>query len=347
MKRYLDWFLKSLVVAVVVHTLFRRAPAETTASTGPGALAGPTPGPTPGAALFVGPRGDLPGSANGILAPTRSILKSIAERFKEHNTVLIGASLSYYALFALFPTLIATVSIFGLVADPEVLEQQVQDLTEAVPGSTGQFVADQLTNLTQVSSSGLGIASVVAIITALWSASAGTKALISGINIAYGARDDRGYLVKRAVALLVTLGVIILGVALASAIAFLPQILGLFGFEEGTVALINVVRWPTILFIVLLGLGALYKFAPNRPWRKTPLISIGAGIAATAWLIATIGLSIYVDNFSALPETYGTLTGVVVTMLWFFVSAIVILAGAELNSELEQRHAYTTRTQQS
>jgi membrane protein len=182
--------------------------------------------------------------------------------------------------------------------------------------------------------------------TALWSASAGTKALISAINIAYDARDERSYVVKRAVALLVTFCIIILGLALAGAIAFLPQILNALGFDDDAISLMELARWPTIFVLVVLGLGALYKLAPNRPLSASPLLNWGAASAAVGWLLATVGLAIYVDNFSSLPETYGTLTGIVVAMLWFFTSGMVILAGAELNSELEQRQAYSARRKQ-
>jgi membrane protein len=255
---------------------------------------------------------------------------------------MIAASLSYYALLAMFPAAIAAASIYGLVADPATLENQVEELTAALPTKTAEFVAEQLNLIVDSSSSSLGLATTLSILLALWSASAGTKAMISAINHAYGERETRSFLALRGSAVLVTLGLIIFGVAATAAVGFLPQILSWIGLEDAAATTIAVLRWPIVIVIVVLGLGALFKLAPNRPWRMTRWINFGAIMSAVLWVLATIGMSLYVNRFgSGLGETYGTLTGLIVLMLWFFVSGFVVLLGAETNSYLERHGTYS------
>lgn len=329
MKRYVDLFLAGLALAAAAVVATRRQAAS---ETGP-APAGAGRTPTPVVTTAPAPE------PHGVVQTALSVVKAVMRRMKEHGTIILAAGLSYYALLAAFPAAIAAVSIYGLVADPAVLESQLAELTSALPTATGEFVGEQLEKIVNASSSSLGLATTLSIVAALWSASAGTKALISGINYAYGRPETRSFLALRLSALGVTFSIILFGLSAATAVAFLPQILDAIGLESAAANLIEIARWPVVLVVVVLGLGALYKLAPDRPWRMTRWISKGAVIAAGIWVLATLGLSVYVNNFGAsLGETYGTLTGLIVLMLWFFASGSIILVGAEINSELEHRH---------
>lgn len=272
-----------------------------------------------------------------LMARFLEFAKHIAGRIKRHNTVIIAAALAYYAFFAVFPAAIAALSIYGLVADPVELENQLIDLTAALPAETAKFVQTQLLGVTQLS--GLGIATIAGIALALWSASAGTKALISGINIAYNEKETRGFAFLRALALGLTVGMIVFVVAAVAATTVLPPLLDDFGLESETITLINIVRWPAVVLTVLLGLGLLYKVAPNRPLSASPWINWGAVFAAIAWVLATFGLSLY-STFGEAGAAYGALAGLALLMLWFFVSGLVVLVGAEINDELEERNVY-------
>lgn len=274
-----------------------------------------------------------PASLRGVL----NLLKAVLARMKAHGTIMIAAGLSYYALLAVFPAAIAAVSIYGQVADPAMLETQITELTNALPKETADFVGAQLTDIVESSSGSLSFIGIITIIAALWSASAGTKAIISGINYAYGVPETRTFLALRMSALVITFGIIIFGLAAAAIVGFLPQIVDAFGLADAAATGLNIARWPFVFAVVVLGLGALYKLAPNRPWRMSRWISVGAIVATVIWVLSTLGLSAYVNNFGSFGATYGTLAGLIVLMLWFFVSGLIVLVGAEVNSELEHR----------
>lgn len=251
---------------------------------------------------------------------------------------MIAGSLAYYAFLALFPMAIAAVSIYGLVLDPADLATQIEEISSALPEETAAFIEAQLTDVVESSGSGLGYAAVISIVIALWSASAGTKALITGIDIAYDTPEDRPFVVLRGMAFLITIGLIVFITVAASAVTFLPDLMAEIGAGDETRRAIEIARWPVILLAVIVGLGLLYKIAPNRPASKSPWVSYGAIAVALLWLLATLGFSLYVNTLGSFNATYGTLAGIVVLLLWFFISGLIVLAGAELNSELESRN---------
>ena len=251
--------------------------------------------------------------------------------------MLIAASLSYYAMLALFPAAIAGVSIYGLIFDPADIESQINDLAEALPADAASVITDQMRAIVSSSSAGLTLATIIGIAIALWSASAGTKGLMSGINAAYGEHETRPFFVLRGIAFMITVGTILSAAIAIALVTFLPALLTGIGFGSGWERTVTIVRWPAIFLFVVFALGLLYKIAPNRPARAIPLLTIGGVVAALLWLLVTVGLSFYANNLGDFNETYGTLGGVIVLLLWFFLSGLMILLGAELNDELEER----------
>lgn len=254
----------------------------------------------------------------------------------EHHIPLIAGSLSYYAFLAIFPAAIAAISIYGLVLDPTQLAAQINTITSAFPSSTASLIEQELNKIVASPSSGLGFTAVASIIGALWSASAGTKALMTGIDIAYDTPEDRPFLIQRTMALGITLALIVFVAVAASAVTFLPDLLDAVGAHR-LIRFVQFGSWPVIFVAVIVGLGILFKVAPNRPAAESPWISVGAVVVAFVWLLATLGLSIYSNRVSSLGATYGLLAGVIVLMLWFFISGLIVLLGAELNAELEAR----------
>ncbi|MDJ0925476.1 MAG: YihY/virulence factor BrkB family protein [Acidimicrobiia bacterium] len=267
-----------------------------------------------------------------------SVTKAVIGRLREHHMPMIAGSLSYYAFLALFPAAIAAVSIYGLILDPADLATQIEEISSALPEETARFIEVQLTEVVEASGSGLGFTAVISIIIALWSASAGTKALITGIDIAYETPENRPFIVLRGMAFAITIGLIIFITAAASAVTFLPDLMSEIGAGDATRRFIEVGRWPIIFIAVIGGLGLLYKIAPNRPAAMSPWVSIGALAVAVLWLLATVGFSLYANNLGSFNATYGALTGIIVLLLWFFMSGLIVLTGAELNAELEARN---------
>ena len=315
MKRYLNWLLGGLAAVTAVAALRPKQRSSQSEE----------------------PIVDEPTAVHWYDEPL-SVAKAVIGRLREHHMPMIAGSLSYYAFLAIFPAAIAAISIYGLVLDPADLTSQIEDITSALPETTAEFVGDQLTELVEPSGSGLGLTAVISIIAALWSASAGTKALITGIDIAYETPENRPFIILRGMALGITVGLIVFVVAAASTVTFLPDLMSEIGAGEATTRFIEYGRWPVIFVVVIAGLGLLYKIAPNRPASKSPWVSIGALVVAALWLLATLGFSLYANNAGDLGAAYGTLGGAIVLMLWFFMSGLIILVGAELNAELEARN---------
>jgi len=280
--------------------------------------------------------------SRGFDAP-RSVAKAVVGRLREHHVPMFAGSLSYYAFLAIFPAAIAAISIYGLVLDPVDLTAQVDSITEALPEDTAKFLSTQLKAIVESEESGLGVAAVISLLVALWSASAGTKALITGIDIAYETPESRSFIVLRGLALLITFGLIGFIATAASAATFLPDLLDAVG-AHGLIPFVEYGRWPIMFVLVIAGLGILYKIAPNRPASKSPWISVGALLVAFVWVLATLGFSVYANNAGSLGATYGALSGVIALMLWFFISGLIVLTGAELNAELESRNLARVHT---
>lgn len=314
MKRYLNWVLGGLAAITAVAALRRK----------------PDVAPVDGI--------DAPVASESQSGWQRLVafLQAVQSRMKEHNIPMIAGSLSYYAFLAVFPAAIAAISVYGMVLDPSRLTTQINDLAAALPESTRSFISNELRAVASSSSSGLTYAAVFSIIGALWSASAGTKALMTGIDIAYATPEDRSFLVKRAMALGITVALIVFVAVAASAATFLPYLLDALG-AEGLIRFVQYGRWPIIFIMVLFGLGVLFKIAPCRPAAKSPWISVGSVVVAILWLLATLGLSLYSSIAGSLGAAYGTISGLFVLMLWFFISGLIVLFGAEVNAELEKR----------
>jgi membrane protein len=313
MKKYINWVLGALAATTAVAALRPRPDDPDPIETEP-----------------------EPQDPNWFDAPL-SLGTAIVSRLREHHMPMIAGSLAYYALLALFPTAIAAISIYGLVLDPADLASQIESITNALPKETAAFLSSELTAIVESSDSGLGAAAAVSILAAFWSASAGTKALIMGIDIAYETPENRSFVALRGMALGITVALIVFVTTAASAVTFLPDLLDAIGADD-LIELVEYGRWPTILVMVIFGLGMLYKLAPNRPARESPWISIGSLVVAVLWVLATVGFSAYANQVPSLGAAYGTLSAVIVLLLWFFISGLIVLTGAELNAELEARN---------
>src|SRR5215213_2319573 len=270
----------------------------------------------------------------------KDIAKRTAKEIKQDQIPLLSAGVAFYALLSLFPLIIAGVSIYGLVADPATVRDQLAKLTELLSPETAKLVGQQLIQVTSSAGGALGFATVFGILTALWSASSGMKALITGVNLAYDEDETRKFLKLRGLALLLTLGAMLLmGVALAAIVGYPP-----IADNLPTVLrwLLAIVRFLILGGLLVVGLAVLYRYAPNRDEPKWTWVSWGSGIAALLWVLATIGFALYATFFGNYNKTYGALAGVIILMFWLFLSAFVVLVGAELNTEMELQTAKDT-----
>jgi membrane protein len=270
----------------------------------------------------------------------KAIAKRTAKEVKQDQVPLLAAGVAFYALLSLFPAIIAGVSIYGLVADPTTVQDQIANLTKLLSPETAKLVGEQLKQVTSGAGGALGLATVIGILTALWSASSGMKALVTGVNLAYDETEGRKFVKLRGLALLLTLGAMVLvGVALATIVGYPPIADNLPTVLRWLVAII---RFLILGGLLVVGLAVLYRFAPDRDQPKWSWVSWGSGIATLLWVLATIGFAIYANAFGNYNKTYGALAGVIILMFWLFLSAFVVLVGAELNTEMELQTAKDT-----
>jgi membrane protein len=268
------------------------------------------------------------------------IAKRTAKEVKQDQVPLLSAGVAFYSLLALFPAIIAGVSIYGLVADPATVRDQIAKLTETLSPQTADIVGKQLIEVTQGAGGALGVATVIGILTALWSASSGMKALITGVNLAYDETETRKFVKLRGLALLLTLGAMVLmGIALATIVGYPPIADNLPTVLRWVLA---IVRFVILGGLLVVGLAVLYRYAPDRDKPKWTWVSGGSGIATLLWVLATVGFSLYANFFGNYNKTYGALAGVIILMFWLFLSAFVVLVGAELNTEMELQTAKDT-----
>ncbi len=270
----------------------------------------------------------------------KDVLWRVKAKINEHNLVMIAGGIAFFAMLAIFPALIAIVSIYGLVYSPAEVESQIQSASSVLPADARRVLAEQLRALVSRSGSGLGWGAVFGIAGALFSASAGTEKLMDAIGIAYEERKGRGMVKQRGVALLLTLGFIVAGIVALGLVAVLPAVLDFLRLGGVGEALLRFGRWPTLAAFVMVGLAVLYAVAPYRDRARSRWVTWGAAVATGLWIAASAGLSLYVSSFSSFNETYGAIGGGIALMMWIYLSAFALLLGAELNAEME---AQTTK----
>jgi membrane protein len=272
----------------------------------------------------------------------REIALRLKTDLKQDQVPLLAAGVAFYALLSLFPAIIAGVSIYGLVADPDTVRDQIAKLTGMLSPETATLIGEQIKQITAGAGGALGLATVLGILTALWSASSGMKALITGVNMAYDETETRKFLKLRGLALLLTLGaMVLLGIALVLIVAF-PAVTNDWPTALRWTA--SILRWLLLAALLIAGLAVLYRYAPDRDEPKWSWVSWGSGIATLLWVVASLGFSFYVARFGNYNKTYGALAGIIILLLWLWLTALVVLVGAELNTETELQTARDTTT---
>ncbi|MCQ8279645.1 YihY/virulence factor BrkB family protein [Acetobacteraceae bacterium KSS8] len=259
---------------------------------------------------------------------------------------LAAAGCAFYATLALFPAISTLVSIYGLVFDPTTVEPQLRVLRDLLPRPAYQLISDRVHTLVSKPGGTLTISLIIGTLVTLWSSSAGTKSMIAALNIAYEENETRSFLRFQATAISMTLGAILgaaltvaLLVALPLVLDFIPRHFGSHVIEAGTQLVLKIGAPITMVLFVGVSFSLLYRIGPSRRIASWHWITPGSVIATVLWLAASAGFSFYVGHIASYDATYGPLGAVVGIMMWFFVTAYVVLLGAELNAELEKQTA--------
>lgn len=272
----------------------------------------------------------------------KDVFKRVKNQLAADNIDIVAAGVAFYFFLAVFPALAALFSVYGLVMDPAQVEQQLAQLSNALPEQVHQMLEERLKSLASQSGGTLGWGVVLSILISLWSANKGTKSLFEGINIAYNEKDERGFIKQNALTLLFTLGGIVLGIISISLVVAFPALIGNLGLPETLQTVLKWVRWPVLGVIIVFGLALIYKYAPDRDRPQFRWVSWGAVIATVLWLVGSLLFTWYVTNFGSYNETYGSVAAVIILMLWFNLTSYTVLLGAEINSELEHQTAKDT-----
>jgi membrane protein len=262
-----------------------------------------------------------------------AILKRSVKTSSDKQIPLLAAGVAFFAFLSLFPAMIAIILIVGLVADPATVSENVNALTQTMPSAAQELIGEQLRTLAASRQQSLGIGLVISLLIALWSASSGVGKMISAINLAYDEDETRGF---------VRLKLLALGLTLA-AIIFTALLLGLIGVVAVLDRLPSLplrivlegARWLLLVVLLAVALAVIYRVAPDRDAPKIKWVSVGAIAATVLWLLASIGFTVYVANFGSYAKTYGALAGVIILMLWLWISCFAILLGATINAESE------------
>ena len=254
---------------------------------------------------------------------------------------LLGAGVAFFAFLALFPAVIALVTLYGLFADPAMIADQVNSLT-ALPAEVRQLVVDQINNQNRAA---LGWTALLAIALSLFSASGGVNNLMTAVNVAYDEEDKRSPVKKRLIALALTLGAIVFIVIMLGLVAVVPAVLqSVFGDTPVLRFLLSAARWLLLVVLVTAALAVLYRVAPDRDAPKMRWVSVGAALATLLWLLASVGFSVYVSTFGNYAKTYGVFAGIIVLLFWLWITSYAVLLGAEINAEAEQQTVADTTT---
>lgn len=251
---------------------------------------------------------------------------------RSHLT-LISAGVAFFGMFAIFPAMAALIAIFGLVADPIVVDTQLELMQDVIPAEAYGLFDAQVSRLLGARSETLGWATALSTGLALWSARAGVAALMRGLNVIHGGRNRSG-LRHYAVALMLTVCLIGIAVVTLLVVVVTPILLAFLPLPFGIGLLLSVVRWFAALFILMAALGLLYRFGPNRGAQRMAWITPGSIFVVITWLIASMGFSAYLSNFGSYNEVYGSIGAVVAMMMWLYISAYLVLFGAVINVEL-------------
>jgi membrane protein len=267
----------------------------------------------------------------------RDILWRVWTQIGEDNVSIVAAGVAFYVMLALFPAITAFVSLFGLVADPAQVQAQFENLRGVIPDDGWRVLNDQLTAVASAQTSKLGISALIALVVALWSAGAGVRAMMTALNIAYHEHERRGFFRFYATAFLFTIGIALLGIVSLGVIVIVPLLLNLVDLGGITQVLVKLMPWLVLAGFVVVALGVLYRYGASRHEPKTRWVSWGATLATVLWIGASLVFSIYVSNFGSYNETYGALAAVMILLLWLWISAFIVLLGAELNAEMEHQ----------
>ena len=268
----------------------------------------------------------------------RAALKRAVREFREDNLTDWAAALTYYAILSIFPAILALISVLGLMGD-SATQTLLDNMRQIAPGPAQEIFSDAITNL-QSNQGAAGLLFVVGLALALWSASGYVAGFMRASNDIWDVEEGRPIWKTLPTRLLTTLVLLVMLAAVTIAVTFtgpLAEQAGkLIGVESSAVAVWDIAKWPLILVVVMAMFAILYWAAPNVKHPKFRWVSPGGVAGVIIWILASVAFALYVANFASYNKTYGALGGVIVFLVWLWITNIAVLLGAELDAELER-----------
>ena len=265
----------------------------------------------------------------------KDILLRVKDEIAADHVSLVAAGVAFYALLAIFPAVTALMALAGLVMEPSQVTAQLESLTNLIPEEAANIILGQAVAVTGSEETGLGWAFLIGLALALYSASKGVGSLMEGLNVAYDEDETRGFVSKLIWTLGLTLmliGVLLLGLAATLAV---PAVVAFLALPDWVETLLTYGSWVLLAALTALALAVLYRYGPARDDAEWKWLTPGSIIACILWIVASIGFSIYVSNFGSYNESFGSMAGAIILLMWLWISAFIVLLGAEFNSEME------------
>lgn len=265
----------------------------------------------------------------------KDILLRVKDEIATDHVSLVAAGVAFYALLAIFPAVTALMALAGLVMEPAEVTAQLEALTNLIPEEAANIILDQAVAVTGSEETGLGWAFLIGLGLALYSASKGVGSLMEGLNVAYDEDETRGFVTKLIWTLGLTLmliGVLLLGLAATVAV---PAIVAFLALPDWFETFLTYGSWVLLAALTVVALAVLYRYGPARDNAEWKWLTPGSVIACILWIVASVGFSIYVSNFGSYNESFGSMAGAIILLMWLWISAFIVLLGAEFNSEME------------
>jgi len=256
------------------------------------------------------------------------------DEISDDRIPLVAAGITFFALLAIFPAMASIVSLYGMFADRSSIADAIGDIAPYLPGGAVTILKTELHRLVAQPIGKLNFTFVAGFLVASWSASGGLKALIDGLNVAYETRERRGFLKLTVMAVFFTIAGIMLSTGIAALAVVVPVALRKMHLDASASAILGVLRLPVVYAICVLILDIIYRLGPDRRHERFEWLSWGSGVGAALWILATTLFAWYVQNFGSYDRVYGDLGAAVGFLTWIWIMLLILLSGAELNSEI-------------
>ncbi|MER0237459.1 YihY/virulence factor BrkB family protein [Fulvimarina sp. MAC8] len=267
----------------------------------------------------------------------KDVVMRVKDRFDDHSVTLIAAGITFYILLALFPAITALVAIYGLLADPATIQSQISNLEGIVPSGALGIIQSQLERLTSQTESSLSIAFAISLLLSIYSSTKGVKALFKATNIAYEEKDERGFIKQNLISMGFVVASIVLAIFAIATLVVIPSILSLLPLPAGVTVLVAIIPPILLALLAMAWIAGLFRFGPDRRSPTFKWLTPGAVLTILGWVIASIGFSFYAANVKNFDATYGSMASIIVFLMWTWIMMIILLAGAELNAQLEHQ----------